>query len=287
MNRRHDEEENMVALYEASRNGCVSTLTTLIQRDARILDRVSLTSFSETPLHLSASHGHHEFSRVLISKKPTLAKEVDSLGRTPLHLASAEGHTEIVKALLQANTYACLAFDKDERIPLHLAAMRGRIEIIEELVIALRESIRVNLNGDSVLHLCLQYNHFDALKLLVESTNGDKLFLNSKDCDGNSVLHLAVMLKQMKVRQQCLWLSTLMKLFKIYFFFFIPFFISLFLFMKYNKIFKLKIYIYTHIYSRRISEKNGRIAMFSYMPTKDRKINLFHAVLLDIMQKGG
>jgi len=241
MDKRHDEEENMVAeLYEASRNGCVSTLTTLIQRDARILDRVSLTFFSETPLHLSALHGHLEFSRVLISKKPTLAKEVDSLGRTPLHLASAEGHTEIVKALLQANKNICSAVDQDERIPLHLATMRGRIEIITELVTARQESIRVNLNGDSVLHLCLQYNHFDALKLLVESANGDELFLNSKDRDGNSVLHLAVMLKQMKVRQQCLWLSTPMKLFKIYFLFFILFFVSLFVFIEYDKKIKLE-----------------------------------------------
>jgi ankyrin repeat protein len=108
MDKRHDEEENMVAeLYEASRNGCVNTFTTLIQRDARILDRVSLTFFSETPLHLSALHGHLEFSRVLISNKPTFVKEGDSLGRTPLHLASAEGHTEIVKALLQANKNIC------------------------------------------------------------------------------------------------------------------------------------------------------------------------------------
>jgi ankyrin repeat protein len=116
-------------------------------------------------------HGHLEFSRALVSKKPKLAEEVDSLGRTPLHLASAEGHTEIVKALLQANTDVCLAFDQDGRIPLHLAAMRGRIEIIKELIIARRESIRVNLNGDSVLHLCVRYNHLDALKLLVESAN--------------------------------------------------------------------------------------------------------------------
>jgi ankyrin repeat protein len=252
MDRRHDEEENMVALYEASRNGCVSTLTPLIQRDAHILDRVSLTSFSETPLHLSALHGHLEFSRVLISKKPTLAKEVDSLGRTPLHLASAEGHTEIVKALLQANKNICSAVDQYERIPLHLASMRGHIEIIKELVIARQESIRVNLNGESVFHLCLRYNHLDALKLLVESANGDELFLKSKDHDGNSILHLAVMLKQMKVRYQFLWLSTPMKLFKIYFLFFIPFFRKFVCihkaYMTKNLDWRIDIYIYIYIY---------------------------------------
>jgi hypothetical protein len=37
------EKENMDAFYAASRNAVVSTLTTLIQRDAGIIDRVSLT----------------------------------------------------------------------------------------------------------------------------------------------------------------------------------------------------------------------------------------------------
>ncbi|XP_059455107.1 ankyrin repeat-containing protein BDA1-like [Corylus avellana] len=193
----HVEEENMIALYQASLNGCVNTLNTLIQRDPLILNKVSLTSFSETPLHITALLGHLEFSRVLVSKKPKLAEEVDSLRRTPLHLASAECHTETVKALLQANGNVCLAIDQDERIPLHLAAMRGRTEIIKELIIARQESIRVRLNGDSVLHLCVRYNHLHALKLLVESSNCDE-FLNSKDHDDNSILHLAVMLKQTK-----------------------------------------------------------------------------------------
>jgi hypothetical protein len=46
-----------------------------------------------------------------------------------------------------------------------------------------------------------------------------------------------------------------------------------------------KIYIYIYIYSHRVSEKNGRIAMFSYMPTKNRKTHLFHVVLLNTCNK--
>ncbi|XP_062159806.1 ankyrin repeat-containing protein BDA1-like [Alnus glutinosa] len=206
MDRGQDETANMAELYVASRNGCVSTLTTLIQRDPHILDRVSLTSFSETPLHIAALLGYLEFSEVLLRKKPKLAEEVDSRGRTPLHLASAEGYTDIVKVLLQANAcvgltrgqYFCLVRDQDERIALHLAAMRGRIEIIKMLISAQPESIWVNLNGDSVLHLCVRFNHLDALRVLVESDNGEELFLSSKDHHGNSILHLAVVLKQMK-----------------------------------------------------------------------------------------
>jgi ankyrin repeat protein len=77
--------------------------------------------------------------------------------------------------------------------------MRGWIEIIKDLISRHPDSIRVNLHEDSVLHLCVRYNQLDALRVLVESGNGEELFLSFKEHDGNSILHLGVMLKQMKV----------------------------------------------------------------------------------------
>ncbi|KAF5480459.1 hypothetical protein F2P56_001208 [Juglans regia] len=198
MDTSHGKADNTVALYEASFDGCVSTLNTLVQRDRLILHKISLTSFTETPLHIAALLGHLHFTNALLSRKPKLAEKVDSLGRTALHLACAEGHTQVVKALLQANADICLVPDQEERIPLHLAAMRGHIDVIKELLTAQPQTIfLVNLDGYNILHLCVQYNSLDALKLLVESSTNDD-FVNSKDDDGNSILHLATMLGQTK-----------------------------------------------------------------------------------------
>ncbi|KAG6660510.1 hypothetical protein CIPAW_03G112300 [Carya illinoinensis] len=209
MDTSHGNEDYTVALYEASLNGTVSTLDTLLQRDRLILHKISLTSFTETPLHISSLLGHLEFTNALLRRKPQLVEKVDSSGRTALHLACAEGHTHVVKALLQANMDMCLVSDQEERIPLHLAAMRGHVKVIKELLIAHPRSIsRVNLYGDNVLHLCVQYNCLDALKLLVESVN-DEDFVNSKDNDGNSMLHLAVMLGQMKTIEYLLSIPEL------------------------------------------------------------------------------
>ncbi|KAG7986888.1 hypothetical protein I3843_03G105900 [Carya illinoinensis] len=161
MDNSHDiEEDNVAALYEASHKGCESTLNSLMERDALILNKISLTSFTDTPLHIAVLHGHLEFTAALLRKKPNLSGRKDLRGQTALHLASAEGHAEIVRELLQADTDACLARDQDGRIPLHLAVMRGHTE------------------------------------LLVESADNDGYSLNSKDNDGNSMLHLAVMLGQ-------------------------------------------------------------------------------------------
>lgn len=204
MESRPDEEGTVTKLYEASMEGCVTTLDSLIQKDPLILSKISLTPFDETPLHISALLGHLHFTKKIVchkSKGSRLAAELDSHKRTPLHLASAEGHTEIVKVLLEANKDMCLAKDEEGKIPLHYAAMRGRIEVIRLLIIACRKSIWEKLaNGETVLHSCVQHNQLEAMKMLVESLGYDnKELLNIKDHrGGNTILHLAVMLKQIE-----------------------------------------------------------------------------------------
>ncbi|XP_061341457.1 ankyrin repeat-containing protein ITN1-like [Gastrolobium bilobum] len=205
------EDDRMRELYEASLNGRVSTLNTLIQRDPRILSRVSLYPCTETRLHIASLLGHLEFCKVLLDKNPSLASEENSEGRCPLHLASAKGHTETVKALLLTNPETCLIRDKDDKLPLHYAAMRGRIGTIKELISVRPDSIReITENDDgSILHLCVRHNHLEALKLLVESVNGDNQFLSAKDKEDNTILHLAVKHRQIKIIKYLLSLSEM------------------------------------------------------------------------------
>ncbi|KAH9665118.1 ANK REP REGION domain-containing protein [Citrus sinensis] len=193
--REHDEDSTH-KLYEASLRGSVRSLNTLMQSDSLILRKTSLTSLRETPLHISALLGHLDFTKALLNHKPELAKELDSLKHSPLHLAAAEGHVQIVKELLLANKDACLVADQDGRIPLHLAAMRGRVEVVQELISANFDSALVKFHGDTVLHLCVRYNHLEALKIMLRSLLHDEGFLNSKNHQGYSILELSATLKQ-------------------------------------------------------------------------------------------
>ncbi|KAK4259571.1 hypothetical protein QN277_005888 [Acacia crassicarpa] len=197
-NHHHEEEEKIIrVLYEASHHGCFPTLRALIQQHPLLLHRInSRTTFIDTPLHISASLGHLEFTKTLLAHKPNLATELDSFRSTALHIASAEGHIHIVKELLTAYEQACLVFDKEGRIPLHVAVIRGRLEVVTELVSAKPESLKILHKGKTVLHLCVTYNHLDILKALVDSSLQicDEL-LNWRDLDGNTILHLAIMFK--------------------------------------------------------------------------------------------
>ncbi|KAL5538029.1 hypothetical protein UlMin_045763 [Ulmus minor] len=197
--RREVEDDAMVKLYEASMEECVLTLNSLIQKNPLILSKISLTPFSETPLHISALLGHLNFTKQLVTHNPKLASTLDSLKRSPLHLASAEEHSEIVQVLLQENEDMCLVKDEDGRVPVHYAAMRGMsISIFAVLP-----------DGETVLHLCVQYNQLEALKVLVELAGYENSeFLNSKEhVGGNSILHLAVTLKQIEVIKYLLSIS--------------------------------------------------------------------------------
>jgi len=196
------ENDTLNSLYEVSLRGSVFELETLIGRDPLILHKLSLTTFTETPLHISALLGHLDFTKFLLTHKPQLALEMDHCKRTPLHLASAEGHAEIVHVLLQTCEDACLVSDQDGRIPLHYATMRGRTEVARKLIGAAKsESVMVfDGSGKTMFHLCVEHNHLDTLKTLVQVGDVREDFLNSGDLHhGNTILHLAVMFKQIEV----------------------------------------------------------------------------------------
>ncbi|BAT89217.1 hypothetical protein VIGAN_06011500 [Vigna angularis var. angularis] len=206
------ENDTLNTLYEVSLRGSVSELETLIGRDPLILHRISLTAFTETPLHISALLGHLDFTKSLLTHRPQLALETDHCKRTPLHLASAEGHVEIVHVLLQTCEDACLMSDQDGRIPLHYAAMRGRTEVARQLISGAKsESVMVfDGSGKTMFHLCVEHNHLETLKTLVEVGNVTEDFLNCGDFHhGNTILHLAVMFKQLESVRYLLSISKI------------------------------------------------------------------------------
>ncbi|KAH7857250.1 hypothetical protein Vadar_010584 [Vaccinium darrowii] len=112
MNRREDVGRR---LYEACLSGSVLALDALIEEDQLILDRISVLTgfFNDTPLHIAALRGHLDFTKALLTRKPNLATELDSLRSSPLHLASTEGHVEVVQELLRVNTNVCITRDQD------------------------------------------------------------------------------------------------------------------------------------------------------------------------------
>ncbi|KAL5559496.1 hypothetical protein UlMin_035707 [Ulmus minor] len=186
-------------LQEAIMNGSVQSLFELLKEDPQIL-ATTIRSPSDTPLHIASLLGQSTIAKELLSQKPELATESNAQGSLPLHLAAAKGSVEIVKDLVRVNPDSCLVRNRDGRIPLHLGVIKGRVGVLPELIRVRPETIRVLTRaGESVFHLCLKYNRLEALKVLVECCGKDDGSVNLRDCDGNSLLHVAVSKKQIEM----------------------------------------------------------------------------------------
>ncbi|GMH07333.1 hypothetical protein Nepgr_009173 [Nepenthes gracilis] len=188
-------------LCEAAMEGSVTFLLNLLGRDPLILDRYITAYFAETPLHIAAMLGHLEFATELLKRKPELACELNLRKSTPLHLASAKGDVEMVKLLLCANPQMCYARDGCGWNPLHVAVMKGQVDTLRELVRVRSEAACVPIDGanrETILHVCVKHNQLEALKLLLAEilVCNNTEFINSKDGDGNTILHLAVLDRQ-------------------------------------------------------------------------------------------
>ncbi|KAI3899022.1 hypothetical protein MKW92_017744 [Papaver armeniacum] len=168
----------------------------------------TFTSFCRTPLHIAVMCCDIEFSRLILSVRPDLALKEDRQGFTPLHLASARKNLDMVKLLLKVKPDACMVQDKDGKTPLHLAAMKDRVEIMKLLLEERPQAIHLknNQNGETILHFCVKSNtNLTTLKLLVDrlvlpqTTYPYPISIDSKDNDGNTVLHLVAEMGKIKI----------------------------------------------------------------------------------------
>ncbi|KAH7833478.1 hypothetical protein Vadar_006738 [Vaccinium darrowii] len=96
-------------------------------------------------------------------------------------MASAKGNLEIVKALVAVKPEMCLARDRDGNNPLHVAAMKGKVDVLEELIRSGFQRAKVKMDrGNTILHLCVKYDQFQCLKLLLDEIPGPD-FVNDVD----------------------------------------------------------------------------------------------------------
>ncbi|KAK8608329.1 hypothetical protein V6N13_023755 [Hibiscus sabdariffa] len=199
------------SVYEAAISGNVAAMDALLREDELILDRVSLTCFHETPLHIAIMRGHLHFAASLLFRRPRFSGEFDSLHCLPIHLAAIEGHAELVEQLLDINPSCCSVRDQDGRTPLHLAAMKERVDVMNVLIRRCPESIEEKLyRGETSLHLCVRFNQLEALILLVEaSSEWNAAFVTVQDDAGNTILHLATFLKHLEIVRYLVSLSRI------------------------------------------------------------------------------
>ncbi|XP_058197252.1 ankyrin repeat-containing protein ITN1-like isoform X5 [Rhododendron vialii] len=192
-------------LCEAAIKGSTDSLLDIIKKDPLILHKIAAGCFNgaASPLHVATLSEQKDFVETLLNLKPELklrlTEVLDSQQRSALHLASAMGHHQIVKVLVKANPKMCLVRDRDGKNPVHVAAMEGKTSVLEELVRASPQAARVRVDqNETILHLCVKHKQLESLEKLLEMIKVCD-FVNAKDSDGNTILHLAILYEHFEI----------------------------------------------------------------------------------------
>ena len=202
-NSRELETQEMDAeLVKAARDGNTRVLLELLERDPLLLEGVAAAS-AYNPLHIASMLGHLDFVKELLKHKSNVgeyAKELNQQGYSPLHLTAANGHVEVVEMLLGLGISheLCRVKGRDGVTPLHCASIKGRSQIIGLLLSASPPCVEeVNAWNETALHVAVKNNQFESVRALVEGMkqSNSLVILNSRDVEGNTVLHLAAATK--------------------------------------------------------------------------------------------
>ncbi|KAL2460948.1 Ankyrin repeat family protein [Abeliophyllum distichum] len=186
-------------LLDAARAGNLEVLENFLEENPSILADLRLISPTESLLHVATKAGQLNFVLQLLKLDPEIAGELNKDGFRPLDIAVIMGNLSIVKELLRANCKLCRLKGKYQRTALHYAAMKGRVDIIDELLSTCPDSIQdITDHGETSLHLSVKNYQFDACSMLINWLErlGMESLVNLGDCDGNTVMHIAVLTKQ-------------------------------------------------------------------------------------------
>ncbi|XP_058007260.1 ankyrin repeat-containing protein BDA1 isoform X2 [Hevea brasiliensis] len=185
-------------LFKAAQMGDANELRSLIDEDELILARSSLASTADTALHIATLAGKLNFVEELMTLKPELAERLNRDGFSPIHIASANGYTEIVRVLLRRGGEMMSHLRSgDGRTALHFAVITGSIDVVLELITAVPECKNdLTHEQESVFHLAVKNCQFEVFgqlvwKLKAQNQQELKVMLNARDCQGNTILHLA------------------------------------------------------------------------------------------------
>jgi len=173
--------------HRAASNGNMAVLLYLLLRCEHLPTLVN--EFGFTILHSSVLSNSIEIFTTLVNAKLS-TKDVTKQNQTILHVASRHGSKDIVNYILHNLKYIIKRRDIDGMTALHFSAIGGHIYVFKLLLQFKLSLTSIANNGRTVLHLAVENNNHKLVDYILHICD-DHEFLQSKDADGMTVLHIA------------------------------------------------------------------------------------------------
>lgn len=156
------------------------------------------------PLHIAASHGHHDIVQILLQHDSELSLTVGQSNATPLISAAAKGHVAVVNELLSTNSSLLEISKSNGKNALHLAARQGHVDIVKALLEKDPQlARRTDKKGQTALHMAVKGISCATVRLLLQA---DAAIVMLPDKFGNTALHIATRKKRVEIVNELLLL---------------------------------------------------------------------------------
>ncbi|CAI4048143.1 hypothetical protein SKDZ_13G1950 [Saccharomyces kudriavzevii ZP591] len=160
-------KEPSVRLREAIIEGNLLIVKRLLRRNPDLLTNIDSEN-GWSSLHYASYHGRYLICVYLIQlghDKHELIKTFK--GNTCVHLALMRGHEQTLHLLLQQFPPFINHRGENGRAPIHIACMNDYYQCLSLLIGVGADLWVMDTNGDTPLHVCLEYGSINCMKMLV------------------------------------------------------------------------------------------------------------------------
>ncbi|VDI29599.1 Hypothetical predicted protein, partial [Mytilus galloprovincialis] len=186
-----DGNNNCTPLQMACLNGNYQLVQILVQYKANLNKS---DDEGRTPLYLACSEGHKKVANLLLSNNANVNKWDTSM-QTPIFISSKEGHSDVIDVLTKYNADINQP-NKDGTRPLHAACENNHTEVVAVLLKNNAGINNINTHNETPLHIASGKGY---VKIVQELLKKDSIDINIRNISGNTPLHNACMIANIKV----------------------------------------------------------------------------------------
>ncbi|XP_012834232.1 PREDICTED: receptor-interacting serine/threonine-protein kinase 4-like [Erythranthe guttata] len=186
-------------ILSATEDEGIASLYSLIRGDPDFLQTFDRSQFADTPLHRAAGEGCTQLALEIQRLMPSFGRKLNPDGLTAVDLAMRRGHRQTVRALVKLSPELVGVQGREGITPLHYAAETDDAELLQEFLFRCPKSVEeLTVREESAVHVAVKNRKLAAVRVLVTwlQKTGRINVLEWKDCNGDTVLHLATSTNQ-------------------------------------------------------------------------------------------
>jgi cytohesin len=179
------DKDQQTPLHKAVRYGNQEIIASLLTKGA---DTNAKDNLENTPLHIAAIEGNEETIQKLLSNSNININAKNRSGDTPFHIAIENKKLAAVQTFLQFGGMDMNVVNRNSNTTLGIAARNGDVAIMN-ILLNNHAPIRIDKDGNTLLHQAVQSGVKDAIQLLLDRKEID---VNAKNTYQSTPLSIAI-----------------------------------------------------------------------------------------------